>query len=88
MFSNLEQAAVQEMDDHAGRVISDYKGLCSTHRSTGITQQNSVGPCCETHLDQCPQELYQLRHPRELVTEYLALDLQNRKSERSAQPNV
>ena len=53
----------------------------------GITQQASVGPCCETHLDPCSQELYQLGHSRELVTENVALDLQNRKMEESVQQN-
>ena len=76
-LSRARRKVRNESHDAGKPVVIPLKGLCST-RPVGITQQTSVGPCCGTHLDPCSQELYQFGASREVVTEYLALDLQKR----------
>ena len=53
-----------------------------------LYRSDSLGTGLDAHLYPCPQELYQFGRSRELVAEYVALDLQNRKSEGSAQKKV
>ena len=62
LVSNLEQAAESVIGMQETRILCSFtlEGLCKKGPLAGVTQQTSVRPCCETHLDHCSQELYEL----------------------------